>query len=99
MKCSSPFLIAGATLVLAGLTSCDVDVVEEGKMPTVEVEGGKLPKVDVDVAEVKAGLKEVEVEVPKVKMETETIKVPVVGVEPPKDDAKENPATKSEEGN
>lgn len=68
-------------------------------MPSVEVEGGKLPELDVDVAEVKAGLKEVEVEVPKVKMETETIKVPVVGVEPPKDDANENPATKTEEGN
>lgn len=99
MKCSSPLLVAGALLALAGLSSCDVDVVEKGEMPKVNVEGGKLPEVDVDVAEIKTGLKEVEVEVPKVQLEKETIKVPVVGIEPPKDDDKENPRTTTEEGN
>ncbi len=102
MKTNKTTQIAVAAIASASfltLTSCDVDVVEEGEMPKVEVTEGKLPKIDVDVADVEAGLKEVEVEVPKVKMEKETIKVPVVGIEPPKDDDKENPnKTEEEEG-
>ena len=78
------------------LTSCDVDVVDKGKMPEVKVEGGRLPEIDVDAPKVTVGTKEVEVEVPKIKTETETIKVPVIGIEAPKDDAAESPTPTNE---
>jgi hypothetical protein len=57
-------------LILCGLTvtgamvGCDVDVAEDGRLPTVKVDPGNVPDVDV------AG--------PKVTTEERTITVPVV---------------------
>lgn len=67
-----PLILAGTSLALS---SCDVDKVEEGNMPEVEVtEEGKLPKYDVDAPEV------------DVTTEKKVIEVPEVNVTPPAED-------------
>jgi hypothetical protein len=49
------------------LAACDVDKVEDGEMPEVEVKGEtKLPKYDVEGPDVEIGKKKVEVEVPTI---------------------------------
>lgn len=59
---SLPVLFAAAAL-----TACDVDKVEDGNMPEVEVKGeAKLPEYDVDGPEVEVGKKKVEMEVPTI---------------------------------
>ncbi len=47
-----------AFLVTAG---CDVEQVEEGEMPDVDVSGGNMPEYDVDGPDVDVGTTEVEV--------------------------------------
>jgi hypothetical protein len=47
-----------------GLVGCDVDVADDGRMPTVNVEPGNVPDVDV------AG--------PDVRTECRTVEVPVI---------------------
>ncbi len=57
-------LTSSAVFALA-LASCDVEKVEEGSMPEVEVKGeAELPEYDVDTPEVDVETKKVEVEVP-----------------------------------
>ena len=46
----------------AGLVGCDVDV-EEGEMPSVQVDPGESPDVDVAGPEIKTETREVEVPV------------------------------------
>lgn len=61
----------------AALSSCDVDKVDDGEMPEVEVKGDvKLPEYDVDG--------------PDVKIEKKTVEVPTIDVDMPKDEANEN---------
>ncbi|MGV3484592.1 MAG: hypothetical protein ACO1RT_09260 [Planctomycetaceae bacterium] len=50
--------------VTSMLVGCDVDVADDGRMPTVDVQPGNIPDVDV------AG--------PKVTTEERTVEVPVV---------------------
>ena len=80
--------IAAPTVALAMLAGCDIDKTQDGKMPSVDVDvkAGALPKYEVDVAEVKAGLKTETIMVPEVKMVEKEIKVPTVGIEMPDND-------------
>lgn len=56
-----------AVAIIAGLIIfTDVDLTSTGELPEVSVEGGEMPGVDVDVADVDVGSKEVTVEVPTV---------------------------------
>ena len=59
-------LAAGFGIFLLG--ACDVDTVDDGRMPDVEVQGGELPEYDVDAPEVEVGTKKdtVVVETPTV---------------------------------
>lgn len=84
-RLSACLLAAGCCVGLAG---CDVDVEEEGRMPSVDVEPGKLPEVDVDGPEIDAKMKDTEVTVPDVDIDTEktTVPVPDVDVTFPDDD-------------
>ncbi len=75
--------VAIAAIAAAGLYLIDVDQVKEARLPKVDVSvsEGQMPEFDVDVADVKLGSKEVEVELPTVGVETETktieVEVPV----------------------
>jgi hypothetical protein len=73
------FLTIGAAVFLLG--ACDVDQVEEGDMPEVDVEAeeGELPEYDVDAPEV------------DVSSDTDTVVVetPEVDIDTPEDDTEE----------
>jgi hypothetical protein len=92
-----PITLSALALLIAG---CDVDVEEEGKMPSVDVEGdpGQLPEYeveqtqegrlpDLDVEGEPGRLPEVDVQGPDVEVERDTIEVPVpdVNVDLPND--------------
>ena len=51
--------VAAPAIAVAMLAGCDIDKTQDGEMPTVDVDvkAGALPKYDVDVVEVKAGMK------------------------------------------
>ncbi|MGB6231713.1 MAG: hypothetical protein WBF53_16470 [Litorimonas sp.] len=55
-------LAAGAALIY--LT--DIDLTQTAELPEVSVEGGQLPAVDVDVADIDVGTREMTVEVPTI---------------------------------
>jgi len=75
------FLMVGAAVFLLG--ACDVDQVDEGELPEVdvdvEVEEGELPEYDVDAPEV------------DVRSDTDTVVVvtPEVDIDLPDDDTEE----------
>lgn len=77
--------LAGSVVCGFFLISCDIDKVEDGEAPKVDIDPGKLPKYDVDAPEVEIGTKKVEVVVPDVK------------INPPKDDDKEAPGGEESE--
>lgn len=53
-------LLSGVALI--GLTSCEVEKTEEGKMPKIEVtEEGNMPEYDVQGPKVETGTTEIEV--------------------------------------
>ena len=54
----------GGLMLTCALTGCDVDVADDGRLPTVDVEPGNVPDVDV------AG--------PEIKTEERTVEVPVI---------------------
>ena len=87
-------LAAVATLGL-GLSACDIDKTEEGRMPSVDIDvegdAGKLPKYDVDTAKVVVGTRKETIEVPDVdvRMEEKEVDVPTMGIEMPEDDDNE----------
>lgn len=66
-------LAAGFGIFLLG--ACDVDQTEEGRMPSVEVEGGELPEYDVDAPEVEVGTKK----------DTVVVETPTVDIDMPKE--------------
>ena len=71
MKKQSKFnrlLLSGSACLalVMGVTACDVEQTQEGKLPEVEVKGGQLPKYDVETADVDIGTKKVEITVPDV---------------------------------
>ena len=92
MKRSALSTFAVSVVTVIGITACDVDKVEDGRMPSVDVdvEGGKLPKYDVDVADIDVGMKEKTIEVPDVDIDVDTeekvIKVPDVDIDMPDDE-------------
>ena len=58
-----------ALITALGLTAgCDVDVTEEGQMPTmdVDVDPGTMPEMDVETADVDVSMEEKTVTVPDV---------------------------------
>jgi hypothetical protein len=72
--------------------ACDVDKVEEGESPEMDVEvdyeSGEMPEYDVDWANVDVNTTTKTVQVPKVQviMEEETVEVPSLDVNIPDDD-------------
>lgn len=60
------FVTVGAAVFLLG--ACDVDQVDEGELPDVEVEEGELPEYDVDAptVDVRSDTDTVVVETPEV---------------------------------
>ncbi len=76
MKLTTGLLVAPALLL--GLTACDVQKTQEGKLPDVEVKGGQVPKYDVDAGDV------------DVKTEEKTITVPTLQYDTPAQDQKED---------
>ena len=79
-----------------GLTACDVQKTQEGKVDAPKYEVTKkqdgdvqLPKYDVTGPDVKVGSKEETVKVPTVKTEEKKIEVPTVDVKTGKEKAAE----------
>jgi len=74
------------------LVACDIDKVEEGESPEMDVdvdyESGDMPEYDVDWANVDVNTTTKTVQVPKVQviMEEETVEVPSLDVNIPDDD-------------
>ena len=76
--------LLAATLTL-GLSACEVEKKEEGRMPKVEVTDGNLPKYDVKTPDVELTTKKQDVTVPTdidVKTEKKQIDVPNIVVTP-----------------
>lgn len=93
MDAKNGILIAiGAAAVVAlavfAFYMVDIDQTQDAKLPdvNVEVKGGQAPKFDVDTGKVKVGSEDVKVKVPEVKLKEETVTVPTIKVEPPKED-------------
>lgn len=61
MKLSRLTLAATIFTAFLATTGCDVEQVEEGEMPDVDVSGGNMPEYDVDGPDVDVGTTEVEV--------------------------------------
>jgi hypothetical protein len=76
--------IAIAVTLAGGLSACDVDKTQEGKMPKVDVDasGGQLPNYDVDVRDVQVGTETRTITTPEITTDKEQVQVPVVGLEP-----------------
>jgi uncharacterized lipoprotein len=68
-------MLAGASCL--GLTACDVDKTQDGKMPDVDINtsGGQLPEYNVTTPDVDVGT------------ENKTVQVPTVDVKVPAENA------------
>lgn len=79
------YLFSGIAVV--GLAGCDVDVEEEGEMPTMDVDPGQAPDVDVEGPDVDVTEEERTVTVPDVDVDTEerTTTVPNVDIDVPEE--------------
>ena len=80
--------LAAIAVLMTGVAACDVDVEDEGEMPSVSLEGGEMPDVSVDggelpEADVEGELRmpEIEIETPDVEIGTTETTVPVPEVE------------------
>ncbi|GFD80087.1 hypothetical protein KUL118_29490 [Tenacibaculum sp. KUL118] len=60
------------------LPEYEVKKTDDGKMPDIDIEGGELPEYDVDTVDV------------DVRTETKEVEVPVVDVDMPEDDEKDD---------
>lgn len=63
------WIIGGVALLALGAAVVyltDVDLTQTAELPEVSVEGGQMPAVDVDVADVDVGTREVTVDVPTI---------------------------------
>ena len=61
------WIIGGLALLALGAAAIyrtDIDLTQTAELPEVSVEGGQLPAVDVDVADIDVGSKDVEFSVP-----------------------------------
>jgi len=72
--------------VAGGLAGCDVDVEDQGELPTVDVEPGEAPDVDVETPEVDVETETDTVTLPDVDMEQTEVDVPSVDVDIPEED-------------
>ena len=81
LKLAGPLSLTAVSAFALTLASCDVDKVEDGEMPKVNVEEGKLPKYDVEGPDVTVEKKKVEME------------VPTIDVDLPEEEDNEAPAT------
>ena len=63
---------AGALAIFAGIYMIDIDQTQETVLPEITVEGGQLPEFDADVGEVE--------------VTEETVTVPNLEINPPRDD-------------
>ena len=94
MITSKPILVAATSALMLVAAGCDVDVEDEGKLPSVDVdaksgqlpeyevektEQGRMPSVDVDAESGK--LPDVDVRGPDVDVGTEPVTVPVPDVD------------------
>lgn len=80
MKLASLFY-CGLALVSLGLTGCDVDVNDPGKMPDVSVTPGRAPDVDVRGPDVDVTTKESTATVPDIDVDTKEVPVTVPEVD------------------
>ena len=89
MKKSLTGVVAALALIF-GLPGCDVEQIQDGEMPTVDVdaEPGTMPEYDVEGPDVDVTAEEKQVTVPDVdvEMEEKTITTPDIDVDLPKDD-------------
>lgn len=70
------WIIGGVAVLAIGAAVVyltDVDLTQTAELPEVSVEGGQMPAVDLDVADVEVGEREV------------TVDVPTISVTPPKE--------------
>lgn len=74
-------------LTAALVAGCEVEVQDEGELPSVDVEPGEMPEMDVEGPDVDVDTEPAEVEVPDVDVdtETETVEVPDVDVDIPEE--------------
>lgn len=74
-----------ATILTLGLSACEVEKKEEGRMPKVEVTDGNLPKYDVKTPSVDVTTEKKDVTVPTdidIKTEKKQVDVPNIVVTP-----------------
>ncbi len=63
------WIIGGLALLAIGAAAIyltDIDLTQTAELPEVNVEGGQMPKVDVDVADIDVGSKEVDFRIPTI---------------------------------
>ena len=63
------WIIGGLALLALGAAAIyltDIDLTQTAELPEVSVEGGQMPKVDVDVADIDVGSREVDFRVPTI---------------------------------
>lgn len=68
-KSMAGWIIGGVALLALGaavIYLTDIDLTQTAELPEVNVEGGQMPAVDVDVADIDVGSKEVTMEVPTI---------------------------------
>jgi len=70
MKFTSALILVPA--IALGLTACDVQKTQEGKLPDVDVDvkGGQVPKYDVDAGDVDVGTEKKEITVPTIDVDS-----------------------------
>jgi len=82
-------------IMLFGLYACNVEQEEAGDLPEVDVEteAGDMPEYDVNWADVDVNTRTKTVTVPKVVVvqEEKQVEVPVLDVEAPGENVKDNP--------
>ena len=70
------WIIGGLALLALGAAAIyltDIDLTQTAELPEVSVEGGQMPKVDVDVADIDVGSREVD------------FRIPTIDINPPKE--------------
>ena len=63
------WIIGGLALLALGAAAIyltDIDLTQTAELPEVSVEGGQMPKVDVDVADIDVGSREVDFRIPTI---------------------------------
>lgn len=87
-----------APVTAALVAGCDVDVEDQGELPTMDVDPGEAPEMDVQGPDVDVDTEPMEVEVPDVDVETETetLEVPDVDIDVPEENEADVDASQPE---